>query len=75
MDIFSRIQKNYPSIESIEALRSGGELLLNRKARRSNKFKPPSNGDHSGKPLVIQPKFPPNTGNLIPYKYYIQFKE
>ena len=73
--IFERIQKDYRSIESTEALRSSGELLKNRLARRAARFNTTPSGKHPGKPPVRQPRFPLNTGNLLPHKYYLQFKE
>ena len=71
LDIFEKIHRDYRSIESSEALRTN-DLSLNRRARRAIKFKDVQ-VDPKGKPAA-KPRFPPNTGNLIPHKYYGQFK-
>ena len=76
MEILERIHSDYRTIVSTESLRSEGDLFLGRQSRRTTQTaKERPKTVHPGKQSPYKPKFPPNTGNLIPHNYYPQFKD
>ena len=53
----------------------GRDLFLSRQSRRTTQTTNTFRTDNPRKPTAYQPNFPPNTGNLIPHKYYPQFRD